>query len=337
MSFVKSVVKKDRFRGPEQRRGSLSSHLPQVTKKLNEIPTYAGCSKQQITRQAEGLMSQELLLEYFDLTAEQEEGEGEGEGAAEGPRQVDTLPVQLVLKHHQHKEPPESIESKLMEEYGPIHSYLVVGDLILEWDWTSLVIPHGKPIQEEVTGTPADLLDVDEAELEPVKVETLRNEVLSIATKYNKSNYYHVIRRSSHDFVCALLRILRWPTPPELQSKMKEYLRFLEDNRGKDIPDEFDSHIELDAFVALRRDDLSRIDTEYLILHYFMFHLVSRLKEGDPPNWKCEEKRCEMGELAATLNPKELHLNNFKMPRIKFRQRTSVDTSTLTLGSTHNI
>lgn len=311
-SFSKSVVKKDRNRDHRARRESDPSFLPQVVAKLRRIPSNAALTNQEVMELAGRLTDPTKLIQYFDLMAEEQEG-------AAGGAEVDTVPVQLVLKVHQQDCKPGSIESVLLEEYGALHVYLIIANLILEWDWTSLVIPHGRPIQE--AAAPVD--DVVVAELGPMKTGLLTGEVLSIVARYNRLRYFHAIQRSSHDFVREILEKLNFPPPPQLQSNMKKYFDYLEHHKHSNIKTEYESHSDLDRYVMEHRKNFNAIDKEYIAVHYFLFHFTSRMKSANPSLWICAERECKMSTLIDDINPGDMKINNFKTIRYNFRGSTS--------------
>lgn len=353
MSFLKSIVKKDRNERPQARREPEPSCFPQVVQKLRNVPTYAEINNQDIAELVTRLISPEKLIQYFDLVPEEEEADARvlldcapalGQpGEPHPPKQqyaanytripaaddaeVDMLPAQLVLKWNQHQENPDDIESILLDEYGPLHAYLVVGNLILEWDWTSLIIPHGKPIKERPEA--GVIQDVAEARCQPMKVALLKNEVLARAAKYNKMYYFHVIRRNSHDFVCDILKMMNSPPPQQLENKLKKYMDFLESSKSDGIPVEFQTHSILDQYVVGHMHNFSDIDKEYIILHYFMFHFVNRQRTGNQWRWECTEPDCKMAILKATIDTKQMKINNFRTMKYNFRPGSTSDDDSL--------
>lgn len=322
MSFLDSVLKKDKYRQLRPRRDPESSYFQQVETKLRNHPTYRACSRQEVSELVRRTTKPEELVKYFDLTQEYQ-----CQAASGGGGEVDSLPVQLVLKHHCHNTEQDDIESILLQEYGPLHAYLVIGNLILEWDWKSIVIPHGKPIQDRRGGacTMEEAFDVKEANLLPVKVELLKSEVLAEVARFNKLLYHHPIKRHSHDFVRSVLRAMKVPPPHQLESKLKDYLETLEEKKSPAIPNEFVTHFELDQYVLHNIHSFSSMDKEYLILNYFMLHLVSQMKADNPRRWVCTEQDCKMKILEALIdNKRHMVLNKFRS-KYDFQLSTSSD------------
>lgn len=315
MSFSKSVSKKDRIYNKPQRKEPEPSYFHQVVRKLENHPEYHACSNEQRAELVTRITKAEELVKYFDLLDEP----AGAAAAAKATAEVDTLPlvpVQVILKHYNQAERLDSIESLLQEEYGPLHAYVVIGGLIIEWNWKSTVIPHGKPIIEDTAGSSAAV-----AELPPLKVEELKSKVLSVVANYNKLYHYHPIQRDSHEFVCDILEAMGVQPPTQLQSKLKDYLETLTEKRSKMVPEKFATHAALDQFIV-HVDTFSPFDMEYLVLQYFMFHLVSKAKTNNQSGWVCPENECKMQILAALIDQNRMILSNFRTVKYNFHQTT---------------
>ncbi len=308
--------KKDRITRTEKARGPQPSYFPQVVTKFQKIPEYKELSSIQLSELVNRLSTAEGLISYFDLSQD-------AEGAS---AEVDTLPVELVLKYLLAK-PDGIIESTLLEEYGPLHANIVIGDQILEWNWKSVVIPHGKPMQD-VTGVhphpmAGDAFGVRECELPCVKTELLKAKVLAEVANYNKRCYYDTIRRNSHDFVCSTLSSMNLDKPPQLNSKIKDYYGTLVEKKRDFIPTEFNTHDDLDGFVANNMTRLNNIEKEYLIFHYFILHLNAIMQDENPLKWACQEPNCKIVFLEQDI-PEKLILHRFKTVKYNFQQSTAL-------------
>lgn len=315
---VQSVQKKGRWRGAQHGREPRGSYYDQVVKKIRGHPTFKDCNDQDIEVLVNRTTKAEELTSYFDLTQDQEQ---EGEAAALNG-EVEALEVQLVLKHLSCKaEKPGGIELMLLQEYGPLQAYLVIGEMVLEWDWKSIVIPHGKPIRD--MSKPSVRADVREAELPSVRVDLLKTKVLDLVAQYNRRFYYQAIRRNAHDFVCGVLEVMNYsPLPPQLQTKLKDYLDALEGCINTSIPKQFNTHDELDQYAGEQGRKLKSRDMEYLIVHYFMLHMVERMKQDDPWKWRCTEPNCKMTILEDMVDHEKLLLNEFKTVQYNFHDST---------------
>ena len=236
------------------------------------------------------------------------------------------IPVQLVLVFNSQLPPkgPSDLETILLTEIGPLHAHIAIGNLILEWDSTSVIEPHGKPIQDRSIDGRAMQHDVREAELKPIEIALLKREVLEIVAQYNVKCKFHVIKCNSHDFVCQVLNNMYTPPPlkvqqtlPILQNRLKEYYKYLEKNKRDNIPD-ISTHSELNEYVKENIQNLSAIDKEYITVQYFIFHYKGGLLEGR----RCEGQECLAEQVKAELDPKNMKI-------IKYRTRLHFHHSTL--------
>ena len=320
-SVSQSISQKKERRGrPQLERRTEAAYHPQVAAKLRGHPSFKDCSEQQIDELVNRITKPEELVGYFDLTQDKEQDSAATLLA--GEHEVEALEVQLVLKHLTCKaQKPRSIETMLLQEYGPLQAYLVIGEVVLEWDWKSLVIPHGKPLRDSATSSIVRV-DVREAELPSVPVELLKTKVLDLVAQYNRMYYYLAIRRSAHDFVCSILQAMNYsPLPPQLQNTLKDYLKDLEKGKNQCVPEQFDTHEVLDFYVEQHGRKLNEIDIEYVIVHYFMLHMAERMKHCDDPwSWTCTEPNCKMKILEAMVDHKNILLNKYKTVKYHFHE-----------------
>lgn len=326
MSISRLVIKKDKERRPRRRSSSEASYIPQVIDKLKVHPSFHTCNDLQLSELATRITKPEELLKYFDLTQDLEAEDG-GTGAIIplGDGDVDSLEVQLVLKFLSHKLDTDDIESILLQEYGPLQAYLVIGDMILEWEPYSAIVPHGKPMMDEAASCASatgGASDVRECELPSVKVELLKTKLLEIVAEHNKRYHFHPIRRSTHGFVCSIIQAMGNPQPEQLKSKLTDYLDALERSANVGIPKDFQTHAELDQYVEQNGGRLTDGDIEYLVFHYFMFHVVCRTKHQTPKKWECTEKNCKVNILKAAIKPGRWLLNKYRTVRYTFHEST---------------
>ena len=303
MSFLKSI-KKDKVKAqPPAQRVVEPSYLPQVKKKLLGHPDYQACGDPELTQLAFQVSQPNELLSYFNITEE-------------GTDEAKSLPVQLVLWYH-HYEHLGPIELILQEQYGPLNAYIVIGDQIVQWDWMSVVIPHGKPIHDA-----ANVTGKDDAisNLPAIKIELL-SRVVQVIADYNIHNYFHLIHRNSQTFVREILSVMKFPPPQQLETKMRAYLEKLEGSKSEFLPADFNSHASLDECVMKRRDQLTQADIEYLFLHYFILHTLRRII--DPSTRECRERNCRMKMLERQIDQENMILNKFKTVRYDFQLSTN--------------
>ena len=312
------LAKKKNVKKSIVRRGSEKSYHAQIKSRIQLHPDYKSSTDEEITDLVYIAADPEELIKYFDVQDYLPE---------ESVELADTVKVQLVLKYDHIAEPEKlgPVEMILRKEYGPLHAFIVVGDQILEWDWNSIVLPHGKPIKDKKetvldlapsTGT-HDIV----SELHPVKVDLLKNVVKKVA-EYNKLYSYHTIFRNSQRFVLDILKALGLPCPPELEVKLTSYHTDLNRNKSSFVPEVFDSHSALDQLVTTYLGQFSGTDLEFIVLHYFMFHIVTKMKENYPLNWKCQESDCKMKALEDFIDKKTMSLNKYRTVRYSFYNST---------------
>lgn len=326
MSFVSAsggaFAKKDVRRVQRTRQAARGSYFPAVLGKVSAHPSYRACSQREQEELVNRVTQVEELASHFDLVYDL----GSSEKMVDGQEQeVEDLEVQLVLKHLPIKveKPVGSVESALFQEYGPLQAYLVIGNMVLEWDCYSVIIPHGKSIRAS-----GDLPTTAgrEAELPPVKVKLLKGKLLELVSRYNRLYYYHVINRNTQDFVINVLEVMKMQVPPQIQNKLKGYYTSLQSKASAFIPKGFSSHADLDQFVedSGRKCTVANTDAEYLIVHYFMFHVESKMKQDNPETWECAEPQCKLRFLEASIDRGQLLLNDFKAVQYNFVASTAV-------------
>ena len=236
--------------------------------------------------------------------------------------------------------------SILEAEYGPLHAALQVGNVVLEWDDSSLVIPRvtesdigglqsriphrnewveisvgrntGMRLAAERRGFHEEIelvYFVDSASVQDI------NALVDAVVKYNSILYHHVIRRNCQHFVVDVLKALRVERPITLTQGLTEYYKALKEGRSKSTPDKFQSHSELDLYVKRIQqngeiDSLTQQDLEFLLAQYLMFHLQCKNALKDNPlavdGWRCGETECCMRELEERIKFDSLRIHNFR-------------------------
>ena len=315
------------------------SHIGQVKDKIKQHPEFKDCSGPELDELALRLTKPQELIKYFSLTIDWEKVEAATEatnaplletrkltGASKnGGQATEELPVMLILSRtgNQGARLGLPVTRMLEMEYGPLHASLQVGDQILEWNSTSLIIPHGRPIQDppnDITdsGSPPPLLQVtnDQERVElvfkaPGQRAQRLNKVVQVIAKYNCYKYYEVFSCNSHRFVCDAAIAMGYQQPPQLQSNLGKYIEKLKAGKNKLIPNDFETHEQLDTYVRERVAEFSPHDKEYLLCQYFQFHIGSKIVTKDPASWRCEAEDCQSEELERQLDNGSLVLNHF--------------------------
>lgn len=258
------------------------------------------------------------------------------------------LPLKLILTPLRHRRKVANVFASLLEmRFGPLHVALQVGNVVLEWNDSSLVTPHLcayedqvmeldiQPHSEWVEYTTrqhpemrkaAQELDYSEQIELAYKVSAekkiLIDALIDLIIEYNKHYYYNLFDRNCQHFVLDALRVLKVRIPKELPGGLGEYYKTLIKGKTPSIPAEFRIHSELDEYVMRQTregaiDSMSQHDLEFLLALYFRFHLESRAKLNDRPAleaWQCGELQCCMREVEKRIQVESMKIHSFKCP-----------------------
>ncbi len=211
--------------------------------------------------------------------------------------------------------------------YGPLHAALVVGDVTLEWDDKSLVVPRfgvSEPdLEVDVTWEAAAMqsitkkgADMNEA-IENLDYEeqihlvysatasrgAMIEKLIEVISKYNRMYTYHFLFRNCQAFVLDAMKAMGIEKPPEMSGKLREYFNKL--RKGvKNVPKEYQTHEDLDQYVQDSQRNgkfakLTQHDKEYLLCIYFKFHQEAASKEEW--EWACKAPNCRKDEVEAAI------------------------------------
>lgn len=315
------------------------SYLAAVKKKLKDHPDYKSSGDNEIQDLAETLTDEKRMEEYFShlfdidehlqelecearqdflTTHEREEADIRTSKRLE---KTSSFQVQLVLTPLQNANHITSkFASALALKYGPLHASLIVDDTILEWNTSSLVIPHNntpctpvmkmsiKPsrMAESDSGSELDLI----FDITASKHETI-SKMIEVAVEYNRYKFYHMFSRNCQKFVRDAMASIGVTDIPQLGGgQLKEY--FDQVKKAKRIKLDFETHQMLDDYVVQNASaDTSVGDLEFLLCQYFQFHTLSEMNCDDPSKWECEEPNCQMADLESRIDKKTLLLSRF--------------------------
>ena len=338
----------------EARVGKESTAIQQVKDKLRALPEYKDSDEDTLSREAQDLTTKEGIVCLFSHLYNDIAGDVSGiaddlkafpdgdiectkELATARERAVDRfdrtarLRVKLLLSPLRNLKKAGVFVAKLTQLYGPMHAALIVGDMKISWDNSSLVIPtridpkgghvaaleasisHGgqwgdrirreAPAMVAATGSTMDYdtqmnLIVDMA----TDKAKLIHQLAEIIVKYNKSYYYRTFGRNCQSFVQEAMKALEIKNPPPLGGKMNEYYQHLRSR--KTVPSSFSNHAELDAYISGELSGLKvKEDMEYLLCLYFNFHKkAKKLQQEEQGDWVCESgDECKMGAVVERL------------------------------------
>ena len=239
-----------------------------------------------------------------------------------------------------------AFSSLLSAQFGPLHAALQVGNVVLEWNDSSLVIPHNckyedqvmevdmQPHSKWVEHTSKHHSTIEEAtkkldfaeQIDQIYIVTsekkqLIDALIDVIIKYNKRYYYHLFSRNCQHFVSDALKALEVEEPTAFTGGLKGYFTELVKGCTPSIPKEFETHQDLDKYVVQMQEgnriaQMPQHDLEFLLTLYFRFHLEHKKKlERDDKvsrQWKCQERNCQMSEIERLIIMESLLVHKFK-------------------------
>jgi hypothetical protein len=256
------------------------------------------------------------------------------------------LPLKLVLiPLHRGRKVANVFASLLEMRFGPMHAALQVGNVVLEWNDSSLVTPHLCAYEDQVMEVnvqphskwveytaqhrpqmqrAAQTLDFSEQIELTYKItsqkKVLIDALIQLIIKYNKGYYYNLFDRNCQHFVLDALKVLEVDIPEQLPGGLGEYYKALVKGKTPSVPDEFKTHSDLDRYVTCKVaekaiDGMPQHDLEFLLALYFRFHLESRAKLKDSralEAWQCGEDQCRIEEVQRRIRMEEMKIHSFQ-------------------------
>ena len=197
--------------------------------------------------------------------------------------------------------------------YGPFHVALQVGDIVVEWNNSSLIIPHridpthhplmSKRIGEQPPATPVpdDMQTfrdtVNEVLITADNKTYLIDQLCELIASYNKKQTYGIFTNNCQHFAADALSALgHEKEAADFRGKSEALANAVMKGGAKeDISNqlEFNTHEELNNHVTTN-DGLSFEDLELCQLHYLLFHVWST-KCPEKDEWRCIESECKLG------------------------------------------
>ncbi len=260
---------------------------------------------------------------YLYLTDLQSYGESGAVSRAAGTRLAATLTTLLDF------------------EYGAHHAALMIGDVVLEWDDSSVVVPRHKDVQPVFRANLQRhhshwLSRVSQAQMdmttataqhgsygEQIKFmvdlntekKTLIDKLIEVIIQYNKYRYYHVFSRNCQHFVLDAMEALGLTEPPTFMGRMREYYETLRRGRRSELPNEFPSHENLDDYIMKNLQSLRPDDLEYFLCQYYGFHHKAVQEQGQdkPSESHCPIRTCQMKKLDERIaqDSVQLRIHNY--------------------------
>ncbi len=331
--------------------------LPFVLKKVKQHPEFRDLPENEAKQRAKELSEPEGLYSYFshlidsqcDTQCDQiakeaystnygkeffskEEVDAAKARGAEHFQRAAKMPIKLQLTELSResllsKPTMDRITRIFKPPFGPLHSALVVGDVTVEWDDHSLVVPqlgvaepdvqmdigresdHTKSISRKVGAMKEAISNLHyEQQIDLVCEATASrgraiNALIKVIIDYNCLYDYHVLKRNCQTFVIDAMEAMGINERPKMTGKLEEYFKGLK--RGKKIvPDDFQTHEDLDQFVQDSESNgqfakLTQHDKEYLLCLYFKFHLEAEDEKDE--EWTCNVPNCMKNKIEAEI------------------------------------
>jgi len=212
----------------------------------------------------------------------------------------------------------------------PLHCALQVGDFVFEWNESSLIIPvdvssaHDEPVLFSPIQERSEWFAKVQSDKRKIHESIVKNDyemqiglhfkwteekervILSFIKKvihYNRHNTYHGRTCNSQRFVNEAMGALGIKTPPKLSSTIKEHVNELSKKIARQDLKGISSHDDLDVTVNSNLSSLSKLDVEYLMAHYLLFHMddYERRKQSDK-KWECPFVNCKLSDLEGKLS-----------------------------------
>ena len=248
-------------------------------------------------------------------------------GIAKEAYQVKTIEVQLAfrtLRTSRWQRIAELIHRYVKNfEYGAFHAAIIIGDTVLEWNDSSLVIPQRLSDTEWAfrnsvhtyeagsmtaeLGSPVPLRATDEETEKHFhciieKIEGIRKEkellveaLVEVAVRYNTKFHYGIISNNCQHFVKDCLEVLGTPNEKfPFSQRVKELADKLVRGGQNTMSDDFATHEELSSYVAANLPQMTVPDIEYCLCLYHLFHAF----QGNP---KCSNATCRASQLEEEL------------------------------------
>ena len=323
------------------------SYVKDVVGKLKTLPDFAELREDELTGRAEELTDPQKLWSVHlsglvldpardrigrTLSEESVVGEAPGEVGIK----LKFVPVR-ASGYYQYGASP--LTSLLLEQYGPIRAFILVGGAVqLEWNTSGLVIPVGAPIpvpqsarnsskctsvsnsksianaassgavgsgvhvEASATSTAEEVISY-EFESASAGKEKL-DKLIDIVVRYNRNYLYHPISRNCQKFAADCMVALGYPIHPKLVGKLGDYFMQVKKKRKRKI--DFVSHEDLDKHIREFLDSNAGVpeDAEYLLVQYFLFHVTSLTESDHPGRWVCQVPGCQKAQLELQVDLK---------------------------------
>ena len=202
-------------------------------------------------------------------------------------------------------------------EYGAFHAAIIIGDTVLEWNDSSLVIPRRFSETEWAFWSTVHTHDRERMSPVPVrandqetnkhfeciieKIEGIRQEkelliqaLVEMAVCYNTKLHYGVISNNCQHFAKDCLSAIgKSGDEKQFEGKVGELVDLLIKGGAQNtVPGDFATHEELNSHVMANLEQMTEADMEYCLCLYHLFHAFKE-KESECSDRTCQEKNLE--------------------------------------------
>ena len=243
------------------------------------------------------------------------------------------LPVKVFLTPLQRCGSSINMFASFLEMiFGPFHASLRVGQVILEWDDSSLVIPrhcdHAERLIKvnvesysrwtESIGQREIKEEVEQVFVIASKKKEMLDKLIDKVVEYNRSYAYNLFTRNCQHFVMDCLNALGVNYPEQLKGDLRDYYKKLKIRLSPSVSSstKLKTHRDLDEYV--KKIDLRSLtphDLEYILALYFRFHVESKEKIKDDrkkmEEWTCPEADCCMNYVDQLVDHGKLLIHDF--------------------------
>lgn len=224
-------------------------------------------------------------------------------------------------------------------DYGPYHAAIQVGDVVLDWNADSLVIPHiATPEASAASSSPAQLVleaSVSSASAHRTKtqiantavwgtqVETMHgfiqeanftidliahNELLihqlaDAVVLYNTKYEYDILTLNCQHFVTEVLEAMGGEEHVrELKQRTEQIRNVMQtfSSKGAQCPQyDLSTHATLDEYVRINIEGMTKEDLNLCHCRYILFHTLGTVQSKQA--WHCDANTCQHKEIEQRL------------------------------------
>ncbi len=222
--------------------------------------------------------------------------------------------------------------------FGALHAALMIGDILLEWNTSSLVIPKRKEVtpifqasldrfslwnrftsrykshMRQASGqgkldfnTQVEVMLIIGREKETI-VDNLIREIVG----YNTERQYSLRDCNCQHFIVHILKPIRVFEFPNFTGRLKRCFDNLRKGQSATARTEFRTHKDLDEYARSKLKTMEPEEADCLRCIYTAFHRQAGM--NDLTQWQCHTQGCQMARLEELVDTKRLLQHKFTDP-----------------------